>query len=112
MDGIQPYAAAGAPRPAPAPAHGLTAHVQTAAHPHHPGGASAKSPSDYIRALKRRIWLVMAVGVPLAVAGAAWVVRMPNVYRASAQILIEPPQFDPVLSTLLSTSVGHHDAEA
>ncbi len=55
---------------------------------------------------------MLAVGVPLAVAGAAWVVRMPNIYRASAQILIEPPQFDPVLSTLLSTSVGHHDAEA
>jgi polysaccharide biosynthesis transport protein len=112
MDGIQPYVAAAAPRPAVAPAHGLTAHVQAPAHPHHPGGAPAKSPSDYIRALRRRAWLVLAVGVPLAVAGAAWVVRMPNVYRASAQILIEPPQFDPVLSTLLTSGVGHHDAEA
>ena len=104
MDGIQPYVAPGPPRPAMSPGH---------AHPHvHAGGATAKTPSDYLRAMRRRAWLVLAVGVPLAVLGSLWVVRQPNVYRATTQIQIEAPQFDPVLTTLLSTTVGHHDPEA
>ncbi|GAC1468238.1 MAG: hypothetical protein NVSMB9_10710 [Isosphaeraceae bacterium] len=73
---------------------------------------SAKTPSDYFRAVCRRIWLVLLVGVPMSVAASVWAVRQPSVYRASAQIQIEPPQFDPVLSTLVSHEVGRHDPEA
>lgn len=104
MDGIQPYVAPGTPRHAAYPGPAPVSHQA-----HGVGGSAEKAPSDYVRALRRRAWLVMAIGVPLSVLGALWVVRQQNVYRASAQILIEPPQFDPVLSGLLTTSVGQRD---
>ncbi len=44
--------------------------------------------------------------------GAVWTVHQPSIYRATAQIVIEPPQFDPVLSTLVSNIVSPRDAEA
>src|SRR5437879_2568172 len=97
MDGIQPYTAPGRP-PAVASVPGNPALVKT--------------PSDYFRALRRRIGLVLMVGVPLSVAAAVWTVRQPYVYRASAQIFIEPPQYDPVLSTLVTREVGRSDPAA
>jgi capsular exopolysaccharide synthesis family protein len=69
----------------------------------------AKAPSDYLRALRRRVWLVLAMGVALSVAGAVWAVRLPAIYRATAEIIIEPPQYDEVLSTLVSRDVGRRD---
>jgi capsular exopolysaccharide synthesis family protein len=108
MDGIQPYNAAHARTPAipaPMPAH----HV----HPFNPAAHQpAKSMSDYVRALKRRIWLVLAVGVPLAVSAAVLTVRMPSVYRAIAQIQIEPPEFDPMVTALVSNGLGTHSQTA
>ena len=98
MDGIQPYVSS-PPRVSVPHALPLVATV-------------SKSPSDYLRAVRRRVWIILAVGVPLGILGAVWVVRQPNVYRAPAQITIEPPQFDPVLSTLLSHEVGRGDHEA
>ena len=100
MDGIQPYAA-GPPRP-------HSPHTLTLT----PTATPAKSPSDYLRALRRRIWLVLVIGVPLSILGAVWTVHQPSIYRATAQIVIEPPQFDPVLSTLVSNIVSPRDAEA
>jgi capsular exopolysaccharide synthesis family protein len=102
MDGIQPYSA---PPRTPAVAHAAAANP--AANP-----AAVKAPSDYARALRRRVWLVVMVGVPLSVAAAVWAVRQPPVYKAVTQIKIEPPQFDPVVSTLVSEKIGKHDAEA
>ena len=66
MDGIQPYA--GGPRPPRRHRPRRPAAVRPAA---------VKTPSDYLRALRRRIWLVLAVGVPLARAGALYVLRLP-----------------------------------
>ena len=99
MDGIQPYA--GPPRP---PALGSASFSVTP--------ALAKTPSDYFRALRRRVWLVLAVSVPLAVALSVLALKQPAVYRAAVQIQIQPPQFDPVLSTLVSHEVGRRENEA
>ena len=71
-----------------------------------------KGSSDYLRALRRRTWLVLAIGVTLSVAGAVVVVRLPAVYRATAQISIEPPTYDATLSTLIEHEVGRNDPEA
>ncbi|MGE3819517.1 MAG: GumC family protein [Isosphaeraceae bacterium] len=97
MDGIQPYhqGASVNARPVATP---------VTATPVNP--AAAKTPSDYLRALRRRFWAVLMVAVPLAVAATVWVLRMPAVYQAEAMVLIEPPQIDPVLSTLVSRDVG------
>jgi capsular exopolysaccharide synthesis family protein len=96
MDGIQPYTA-----PARVPAASSLP----------PNPALVKVPSDYVRAIRRRVWLVLMVAVPLSVAAAVWTVRQPYVYRATAQIFIEPPQYDPVLSTLVTRDVGRRDPE-
>ncbi|MDR3635003.1 MAG: polysaccharide biosynthesis tyrosine autokinase [Isosphaeraceae bacterium] len=98
MDGIQPYA--GPPRP-PALASPSFSVTPTL----------AKTPSDYLRALRRRVWLVLAVSVPLAVALSVLALKQPAVYRASVQIQIQPPQYDPVLSTLVSHDVGRREGE-
>ncbi len=89
---IQPYPGPGAPSrlapasPAPLPAMTL------------PG----KSPADFARAVRRRWPLVLVVAVVVTSAGAAYVVRMPAVYKATAQIMIEPPRFDSHLAIILS----------
>ncbi len=100
MDGIQPYAPHNRP---PAVAH-HHAHTPSAPAPANP--AAVKTPSDYVRALRRRIWLVFMIGVPLSIASAAYAVHQKAVYRAVSQILIKPPQYDPMLETMLSQQSG------
>ncbi len=85
--------------------------MHTIAAPHSPAPSLTKGSSDYLRALRRRTWLVLAIGVSLSVAGAVLVVRMPAVFRPTAQISIEPPAYDPVLSTLVSHDVGRNDPD-
>ena len=101
MDGIQLYGG---------PPHPPASHAIAAAHA--PAPSLPKGSSDYLRALRRRTWLVLAIGVTLSVAGAVVVVRLPAVYRATAQISIEPPTYDATLSTLVSHDVGRNDPEA
>lgn len=98
MDGIQLYTSA-PPR--------LPSLSQTPPNP-----AASKAPADYLRAIRRRIWLVLAVAAPLGVASTVWSVRQPAIYQAKAQIRIEPPQYDPLLSTLVSHEVGRQDPDA
>lgn len=103
MDGIQPFAG---PHPPANPTHVA----------HHPGPISAglghpfaapiptlpaKTPGDYLRAIRRRTWLVVAVGVLLSVAGTLLVLRMPAIYRATAEITIEPPRYDQALGRII-----------
>lgn len=76
---------------------------------HSPGG---KGPSDYLRALKRRIWFVLAIGVPLSILCGIAIAYQPNVYSAKTQIAIVAPEFDPVLSSLVSPTVGHQPHES
>ena len=102
MDGIQLY---GGP-PHPPASHAIAARTRP------PAPSLPKGSSDYLRALRRRTWLVLAIGVTLSVAGAVVVVRLPAVYRATAQISIEPPTYDATLSTLVSHDVGRNDPEA
>ncbi len=110
MDGIQPYAQAAPtrpaatyqvyPQPAPTPGQGTT------------NPAAVKTPSDYVRALKRRIWLVLVVAVPLSVATSVYAVKQPAVYRAATQILIKPPQYDPMLAMLVSNEGARRDTDS
>jgi capsular exopolysaccharide synthesis family protein len=101
MDAIQTYR--GYPAPA-APGPLRAAPVPLAANP-----AAVKTPSDYLRALRRRIWMVLAVGVPLAVLSCIFVLRLKPVYLVKAEIEINAPDYDPALSTLVSHEIGRRD---
>ena len=69
----------------------------------HPGGwPAAKGPADYTRAVFRRIWLVLGVTLLVGLLSSLFVLRMKDVYRAQAQIVIESPQFDQTLGSLLT----------
>ena len=59
--------------------------------------ASIKTPSHYFKALKRRVWLVLAIAVPLAIGTSIVVLRLPPVYLAKAELEINPPEIDQVL---------------
>ncbi len=104
MDGIQPYA--GAPRPATYTTHSPQAfgfgppltHVGTL------DAVPSKTPADYLRAIKRRAWLVLAIGVLVSTCGALLVLRMPAVYRTIAEVTIEPPGVDKYLTGIISRS--------
>ena len=76
---------------------------------HSPAGKSA---SDYLRALRRRIWFVLAIGVPLSILCGIAIAYQPNIYSAKTQIAIVPPEFDPVLSSLVSPTMGHQPHES
>ena len=104
MDGLQHYAPPSSPTlltPRPA---GYSA--TPALNP-----AAVKTPSDYVRALKRRFWLVLLVAVPLSTLVAFFVVRQPAYYQATATIQIQPPQYDQVLSGIVSHDIGRSDRE-
>ena len=74
--------------------------------------AAVKTPSDYVRALRRRIWLVFMIGVPLSIASAGYAVHQKAVYRAGSQIVIKPPQYDPMLETMIQQQRGGGRREA
>jgi capsular exopolysaccharide synthesis family protein len=114
MDGIQPYVApTRSPVPVPVGANAVPFAVAAPV----PAPAAAfdpthvKTPADYLRALRRRIWLVLAVGVPLSVLAAGVVMKQKSVYRAMADVTIDVPQFNPMLSTLVAHPLGQHDPD-
>jgi capsular exopolysaccharide synthesis family protein len=72
--------------------------------------AAPKTSSDYAGALRRRFWMVLAVAVPLAIASSIVVLKLPPVYQAKAEIEINAPEINPVLSTLVSHEIGRQDA--
>src|ERR1017187_890527 len=71
--------------------------------------AAAKTTSHYIRALRRRFWMVLAIAVPLAIASSILVLKLPPVFMAKAEIEINPPGIDPELSALMTHDPGHRD---
>src|SRR3954449_6400576 len=89
MDGIQPYAAGS--RPLVATVHSPSPHP-----------SAAKSPSDYLRAIRRRFWLALAVAIPVATAGTLYVLRMPPVYSVTASIEVKPPKVHPRVASLVA----------
>jgi polysaccharide biosynthesis transport protein len=98
MDAIQTYRGYAPPsplRPAPGP---------PAVNP-----AAVKTTSNYLRALRRRVWMVLAVAVPIAVLGCIYALRVAPVYLVRAEIEINAPDYDPVLSTLVSHDIGRRD---
>ena len=101
MDGIQPYGAGARP---------LVAHVHS---PTPPPPSAVKSPSDYLRAIRRRIWLALAIAIPVASAGTLYVLRMAPVYAVTASIEIKPPKVDPAIASLVTHGeVGRGDPDA
>ncbi|WP_165225191.1 GumC family protein [Aquisphaera insulae] len=125
MDGIMPLRGSSSSTsfaPSSSPGHGPGAELAagrqgatavTFGHPAHAAPAfnpaAAKGPADYLRAVKRRIWLVLVVAVPMAALTSAWALRQPKIYRAVAEITIDPPQINPMLSTLVSRDLGQQD---
>jgi polysaccharide biosynthesis transport protein len=107
MDGIVPFRdhlAASAPGP------NVNRHTQMSVPMPVPiNPAAVKTPSDYLRAMRRRIWLILAVAVPMAIGASIWALRQPRIYQARAEITIEPPEFNPMLTTLVSHEIGRHD---
>src|SRR4051812_8281961 len=70
-----------------------------------------KSPADFARALRRRIWLVLLVSMTVGIPGAAFVLNEPNRYRVTAQLEINPPKFDTGLAGLMNNpGVATYDA--
>ncbi len=70
-----------------------------------------KSASDYIRAVRQRIWLVLIVAVPVGVIGTILILRMAPVYQARGTLTIEPPSQDPIVAGLIATDYHPQDGE-
>ena len=125
MDGIQPYA--GHAHPAhfsppegfghggpPSLALAGNGHPSAFGHAAHAGslGLPAKTVRDYLRSIRRRFWMVVAIGSFLSVVGALVVLRMPAVYRTVAEITIEPPRYDTFLSGIINANaLLPHDSD-
>src|SRR5690349_3887273 len=72
--------------------------------------AAIKTTSDYLRALRRRIWMVLAVAVPMATLACTYVLRMKAVYKVTAEIEINAPDYDPAVAALVTHEIGRRDA--
>ena len=104
MDGIQPFTGHHQPARYAHPAQSFgPVHPGAGIHYGHTGTQMlpAKTPGDYLRAVRRRVWQVVAVGVLLSVAGTLLVLRMPAIYRSTAEVTIEPPRYDHFLSRII-----------
>ena len=100
---IQPYGAAGVLSTAKA---GVPHLAGAASHP-------PKTPSDLLRAARRGFPVVLALTALFGALGAAYVMKMPPVFRAVGQIQIEPPRFDPNLTIILGNNANSpNDREA
>jgi hypothetical protein len=99
MDEIQSYT----------PHTATPSHLRVAAAPLAINPAAVKTPSNYLKALRRRIWVVLAIAVPIAILGCIYVLHMPPVYLVKAEIEINPPEYDPALATLVSRDIGRRD---
>ncbi len=121
MDGIRPHrgpSAAISPASqgpaAPAQTAGLlpAAPLSASAYPAMvgPDPAAVKTPAHYLSAALRRVWLILAVAVPLSTLTSIWALRQPRIYQAKAMIKVEAPHYDQALSTLVSHNVGQGDA--
>jgi capsular exopolysaccharide synthesis family protein len=70
-----------------------------------PGGPPPKlnkTSADFWKALRRRCWLVLGTALTIGIPGAIFVVRQPPIYRPSATINIDPPEFDDTVRSLLT----------
>ena len=71
-----------------------------------------KSASELFRAARRGLPIVLILTAVAGALGAAYVMRMPPVYKATAHVRIEPPRFDPHLAIILAgNSIPTNDRE-
>jgi capsular exopolysaccharide synthesis family protein len=59
-----------------------------------PAPAAPKTPADYVRALRKRYWVVLATALLIVPSGMIYALRLPDLYQAIARIKIEPPRLD------------------
>ncbi len=91
-----------------------SAHGTAPAIPSHPGmiaghmpvvhAIPAKTPADMVRAVKRRWPVVLVMTALFGCLGAAYVMRMPAVFKAVAQVQIDPPKFDPNQAVIVANN--------
>ena len=98
MDGIQAYKGESGP-PSTLRPGGLA--MAPAVNP-----AAVKTTSHYLKAVRRRFWVVLAIAVPLGIVLSLLVLRQPNVYMVRAELEINPPDLDPLFAALLSNDTG------
>lgn len=122
MDGIRPHRGPsgtinpGSQAAAPAPVS-LPGGFAPAPVPGHPGTvgidlAAVKTPAHYVAAARRRVWLILAIAVPLSILTSIRALRQPKIYQAKAEIKVEAPHYDHALSTLVSHSSAQGDARS
>ena len=99
MDGIQPFPGAPGPIQHLVPPFPSAGNLLAPSSAHH---LLPKTPADYLRAVRRRAWLVLAFGLFVSVGGTLLVLRMPAIYRATAEVTIEPPRYDHFLSKIIN----------
>jgi polysaccharide biosynthesis transport protein len=104
VDGIQAYKGDAAP---PSTSRPPIAGVPPLVNP-----AAVKSTSNYLTALKRRFWVVLAVAIPMAITTSILALKQPPVYVVRAEIEINAPDVDPWLSTLVATEGGRREASS
>jgi succinoglycan biosynthesis transport protein ExoP len=109
MDGIAPIRGRPPAPGSPPVVHRPTASLPFSGAPWPAGQGVQKTAADYLRALRRRIWLVLTVAVPMSIVASTLALRQPRIYQARAEITIDPPQYNPALSTLVSQEIGRHD---
>ena len=87
MDGIQAYKGDAAPP--------STSRPSITVSPPAVNPAAVKSTSNYLTALRRRFWVVLAVAVPMAITTSILALKQPAVYLVRAEIEINAPDVDP-----------------
>ncbi|ADV63604.1 capsular exopolysaccharide family [Isosphaera pallida ATCC 43644] len=87
------------------PAWALDFHDTSSVTSVNPNGSS-KTLADYLRALRQRWGVTLALAILLFVPGAVYTVRKAPVYRAEAILEVQPSSNDPNLSSILAHKVG------
>lgn len=77
-----------------------------------PDLAAVKTPAHYLAAARRRVWLILAVAVPMSILASIHALRQPKIYQAKTEIKVEAPHYDHALSTLVSHSASQGDARS
>ena len=94
---IQPYAPPGPVTRPHSSAAMSPAMLQSA-----PSAIPPKTASDFLRALRKRAPVLVMTTVIVAASGAAYVVKMPDKFRAVGHLQIEPPRFDTHIIIILA----------
>jgi succinoglycan biosynthesis transport protein ExoP len=78
---------------------------------HLPASLPPKTLADYTRAVKRRFWLALLIATTIATLGSIQAIRRPDIYQTSAELQINPPQFNPMLASMFGSEMQTRDPE-